>query len=137
LKTFMGTVKSGIGKASIEMADADGLADWKKLTGLEILPGTLNLLLQKPFDLSLLKYVSFSAIGWDFDPSTQGHDFNGDVGMHYHRIHIADKYSGIIAFWSWTPERETHAELISPVHLRTVLGLKDGDTVSFSLSSDK
>lgn len=135
MKTFIGTVESGIGKASVEMAKSGGLEDWKSLTGLDILPGTLNLLLEKPFDLLLLKYLSFSEIGWDFDPSTQGQDFKGDIGMHYHLINIAGKYPGIVAFWTWAPKFDTNSELISPVHLRTVLGLKDGDTVEFSITN--
>ena len=136
LKTFIGTVESGIGKASIEMAKSDGLEDWKHLTGLAILPGTLNLHLKNPFDLSLLKYRRFSEIGWDFDPSTQGHNIKDDVGMYYHRINIADVYPGFVVFWTWVPDFDKKAELISSVHLRTALGMKDGDTVRFSLAND-
>ncbi len=136
MKTYTGTVESGIGEARIEMVKSGGLNDWKILTGLEILPGTLNLLLEQPFDLSLLKYLSFAEIGWDFDPSTQGHGFKGDIGMHYHRINIAGIYPGIVAFWTWAPGINTNAELISTVHLRTVLGLRDGDKVSFCLTHD-
>ncbi len=136
MKTFIGAVKTGIGRASVEMVKSDGLEDWKMLTGLKILPGTLNLHLEKPFDLSLLKYLSFSKIGWDFDPSTQGHDFKGDIGMYYHRIIIAGQFPGIVAFWTWVPEFDTKAELISSVHLRTTLELEDGDTVDFFLTND-
>jgi CTP-dependent riboflavin kinase len=134
---FNGTVKTGIGGAVTEISNTNELKEWEDLTGLKIIPGTLNLHLEKPFDLTFLKYLSFSEIGWDFDPSTQGHDFNGDIGMYYHRINIADTYPGIVAFWTWVPEIDTNAELISSVHLRTVLGLKDGDKVSFCLHNDQ
>ncbi len=82
MKTFSGTVKTGIGGAAVEMSMHGDLKVWETLTGLSVIPGTLNLRLLKPFDLSLLEYLSFSKIGWDFDPSTQGFDFKGDVGMH-------------------------------------------------------
>jgi CTP-dependent riboflavin kinase len=136
MKLFYGTVKTGIGGAAVEMSNPDELEDWELLTGLRIIPGTLNLQLEKPFDLALLEYISFSEIGWDFDPITQGFDFNGDVGMYYHRVIICDEHPGIVAFWTWVPELRKHAELISSVHLRSTIGLEDGDTVSFSLHHD-
>ncbi len=131
--TFSWIVKTGISVAAVEMAMFGHLKVWETLTGLRVIPGTLNLSLLKPFDLSLLKYLSFSKVGWDFDPSTQGFDFNGDIGMHYGLITIAGKYSGALVFWSWVPELSTRPELISQVHLRSTMGLKDGDTVEFSL----
>ena len=136
LKLFKGTVKTGIGGAVVEMSKPGGLEDWEKLTGLRIIPGTLNLQLTKPFDLSLLRYSSFSKIGWEFDPTTQGFDFNGNIGMYYSRIIIASMYYGILVFWTWVPDLNMHAELISQVHLRTTLGLEDGDIVAFSLHND-
>ncbi len=134
MELFRGIVKTGIGEATIEMSKPSELDDWEKLTGLRVIPGTLNLHLEKPFDLSLLKYMSFSKIGWEFDPSTQGSDFKGDIGMHYHRIIIVGKYPGILAFWTWSHNLGTHAELISSIHLRTAIGLEDGDSVDFSLN---
>jgi CTP-dependent riboflavin kinase len=136
LGQYKGFVKTGRGGAIVEMSNPDELEEWEILTGLKVIPGTLNLHLDKPFDLSLLNYISFSEIGWDFDPTSQGYDFKGDIGMYYHRIIIFFKYPGILAFWTWVPELSTHAELISSVHLRTELGLKDGDTVEFALNND-
>lgn len=133
MKIFQGTVKPGRGGAVAEMSKPGGLEEWETLTGLIVIPGTLNLQLAAPFDLSILKYLSFSKISWDFDPTSQGLDFTGDIGMYYSRITIADSYPGIIAFWTWVPELNKHAELISSVHLRTTMGLEDGDTVYFSL----
>lgn len=91
-KLFKGTVKTGIGGAVFEMSNPGDLEAWETLTGLRVIPGTLNLQLTKPFNLSLLRYQSFSKIGWDFDPVTQGFDFKGDIGMYYNRIIIAGKY---------------------------------------------
>ena len=137
MKLFSGTVKTGRGGAVVEMSKPNELEEWKKLVGLRVIPGTLNLHLTKPFDLSLLKYLSFSKIGWNFDPATQGFNFKGDIGMYYHRVIISGEYPGILVFWTWVPELSTHAELISSVHLRTTIGLKDGDSVSFSLHNNR
>jgi CTP-dependent riboflavin kinase len=136
LKYFTGRVKTGIGEAVFEMSKPGDLEGWEALTGLRVIPGTLNLQLTEPFDLSLLRYLSFSEIGWNFDPTTQGFDFKGDVGMHYNRVIIAGKYQGILALWTWVPEPNMHAELISPVHIRTTLGIEDGDIIKFSLYAD-
>lgn len=133
MESFKGRVKTGRGGATDEMSNPDELKELEKLTGLRVIPGTLNLHLEKPFNLLLLKYIGFSELGWDFDPTTQGFDFHGEVGMYYHRIIIFDRSPGILAFWTWVPELRIHAELISPIDLRTAFGLKDGDTVEFSL----
>jgi CTP-dependent riboflavin kinase len=134
LELFNGTIKTGIGGAVTEMSDPNHLNDWEELTGLKIIPGTLNIQLAKPFDLALLKYISFSEIDWDFSPSAQGFNFSGEVGMFYHPITIAKKYPGVIVFWTWVPEINFHAELVSPVHLRTTIGLEDGDSIEFVLN---
>ena len=136
LEIFKGSVKPGRGGAVAAMSKPNELQEWETLTGLRVIPGTLNLHLSEPFNLSLLKYLSFSEIGWDFDPVLQGIDFTGDIGMYYSRITIADRYPGILAFWTWVPELKTHAELISPVHLRTTMGIEDGDVINFSLYTD-
>jgi len=136
LEIFKGTVRSGRGGAVAAMSKPEELQEWETLTGLKVIPGTLNLLLSEPFNLSLLKYLRFSEIGWEFDPASQGIDFAGDIGMYYSRITIAGRYPGILAFWTWVLELKTNAELISPVHLRTTMGIEDGDVVNFSLYTD-
>ncbi len=135
MELFNGIIKTGIGGAVTEMSDPNDLETWEKLTGLKIIPGTLNIQLEKPFDLSLLTFTSFSEIGWDFSPTTQGFKFSGEVGMFYQRITIAKKYPGVIVFWTWVAETNLHAELVSSVHLRTTIGLEDGDSIEFALNN--
>ncbi len=77
MELFSGFVKTGIGRAIAEMSNPDELKEWKILTGLKVIPGTVNLNLAKSFDLTLLRYISFSQMGWDFDPIAQGYDFRG------------------------------------------------------------
>jgi CTP-dependent riboflavin kinase len=128
---YSGKVKTGIGGATVEMSKPEDLEKWERLTGLSVIPGTLNFQLTTPFDLSLLRCLNFSSVGWSFDPASQGHDFKGDIGVYYSRITIEDNYPGILAFWTWALDLNRHAELISPVHLRTAMGLADGDMVHF------
>jgi CTP-dependent riboflavin kinase len=131
-QVYQGYVKTGRGKAVVEMSKS--IEDFQRLTGLPVIPGTLNLDLTKPFNLTLLNYVTFSELGWTFDPSTQGIKFNGEIGMYYGKVIIADKYIAFIIFFSWINDIYTDAEVISPYHLRNVLNLKDHDIVKFRLS---
>jgi CTP-dependent riboflavin kinase len=130
---YKGIVRTGRGGAVSEMLKPGGLEGFQKLTGLEIIPGTLNMRLTEPFDLSLLKYLRFSDVGWEFDPATQGIDFDGEIGVYYGPVTIANKHPGCILFFTWTGDVHTRGELVSPHHLRTLLGLNDGDTVEFTL----
>ena len=131
---YKGTVRTRRGGAASEMSKPGGLEGFKLLTGLEVIPGTLNILLTEPFDLSLLEYFRFADVGWEFDPATQGIDFDGETGMYYSRATVAGKYPAVIIFWTWVTDVHTYGELVSPHHLRTELGLNDGDTVEFSLT---
>lgn len=133
MKVFQGKVKSGRGKAATEMSKADGLRDWESLTGLKIIPGTLNLSLPSPVDRSLLTYIRFSELGWDFSPATQGIHYKGEIGMYYGRIIIAETFPGGFVLFTWVPDLQVHGELVSTVHLRSALNLQDGDTVTFKL----
>jgi hypothetical protein len=83
--------------------------------------------------LSLLKYVKFSNIGWEFDPATQGIDYDGEIGVYYRRATVASQYLACLLIFTWEKDINSHAELVSPFHLRTVLSLQDGDTVTFTL----
>jgi len=133
-KVYKCIIRTGRGGAVGEMSKPGGIEGFKILTGLEIIPGTLNVRLTEPFDLSLLKYLKFADVGWEFDPATQGIEFDGEIGMNYGRVTVAGKYPAVIIFWTWVPDVHTCGELVSPHHLRNVLGLNDGDTVEFTLA---
>ena len=109
---------------------APGILDgFKVLTGLSIILGTLNVGLDRPFDLALLNYVSYRENSIDL--AKLGIDYDGELGAHYGRIIIAEKYPAGVFFFTWTDDPRTHAEMVSPHHLRSVLNLQDGDTVEF------
>ena len=116
------------------MTKPGALEGFRQLTGLSIIPGTLNIKLSEPFDLSLLNYLKFADVGWYFDPATQGIDYQGEIGSYYRRATVAGKYDSCLIIFTWVTNVHINAELVSPYHLRTVLNLQDGDTVEFTLA---
>ena len=133
-KVYRGFVKTGRGTGALEMSAPGSLEGFQRLTGLSIIPGTLNIDLTEPFDLALLNYVTFVELGWAIDLSKQGIKYDGEIGMYYDRAIIAAKYPACVIFWTWVDDMYTDAEVISPYHLRSTLGLQDGDIVEFRLS---
>jgi len=133
-KVYRGFVKSGRGAGALEMSAPGSLEGFQRLTGLSVIPGTLNIDLTEPFDLALLNYVTFIELGWVINLSKQGIKYDGEIGMYYGRAIIADKYPACVIFWTWVDDIYTDAEVISPYHLRSTLGLQDGDIVEFRLS---
>ena len=130
---YKGIVRTGIGGAVAEMNKPGSIEEFRDLTKLNVIPGTLNIKMVEPLNLHLLRYLKFADIGWYFDPATQGIDYKGEIGMYYRRAIVGGKYKACVLVFTWVSDIHTHAELVSPHHLRTVLNLKDGDTVKFTL----
>ncbi len=133
-QVFKGYVRTGIGGAVTEMTRPGSLEEFRRVLGLPIIPGTLNIRLSEPFDLSLLKYVRFSDIGWEFDPATQGIKYRGEIGMHCGPVIVAGKYPAALIFFTWVGLKDHDGELVSPHHFRNLLNLHDGDIVEFTLT---
>jgi CTP-dependent riboflavin kinase len=132
-KTYRGFVKTGRGRGVAEMSSGGSLDEFQRLTGLPIIPGTLNLDLSEPFDLALLKYVTFAKLGWTIDLLKSGIEYDGEIGMYYGKALVAGKYPAFVIFFSWVDDLRTDAELVSSYHLRGALNLRDGDIVDFRL----
>lgn len=133
-KVYKGIIRTGIGGAVGEMSKPGALEEFQRLTGLSIIPGTLNIKLTEPFNLSLLKYLRFADIGWEFDPATQGIEYKGEIGMYYSRATVTGNYPAYLVIFTWVTNVYTDAEIISPHHLRTVLRAGDGDMIEFTLA---
>lgn len=134
-QVYRGTVRTGRG-GSTDVMSVPAAIEWnKKLTGLSVIPGTLNIILTQPFKLYLLDYFRFSDIGVQLDIRAMGIDFDGEQGFHYGRVSVAGEYPAALIIFTWNPD-PNYAELISPHHLRSALGLEDGDTIEFALGSD-
>ncbi len=135
-QVYPATVRSGRGKA-VEVHSGPGVLDGlKRLTGLSVIPGTFNIYLSQPFDMTLLKYVSFAEVGFgDFNLAEVGIDYDGEVGVHWGQIIVADKYPACLIMPTWR-DKPLNAEIMSPHHLRSTLGVQDGDTIEFALVRD-
>jgi CTP-dependent riboflavin kinase len=130
---YQGIVRTGRGGAAAGMSAPDFQEKLTELIGLKVTPGTLNVKTTEPINLNLFRYLKFSDVGWDFDPATQGISYTGEIGVYYRRATVARKYPVCVLVFTWVTNLQTDAELISPHHLRTVLNLKDGDKVKFTL----
>ena len=116
------------------MSEPGVLEGFRLLTGLDVIPGTLNLDLAEVFDLSLLSYRSLAELGMaQFDVHALWIDFDGEQGFHYGQILIGGRYPGCIICFTWVDYPGINAELVSPHHLRNTLNLQDEDTVEFTL----
>jgi CTP-dependent riboflavin kinase len=133
---YQGIVRTGRGGAATEMSASDFQEKFRELTGLNVTPGTLNLKMTEPLNLNLCRYLKFSDVGWDFDPATQGIKYKGEIGVYYRRATVAKKYPACVLVFTWVTNLNTDAELVSRYHLRTVLNLKDGDKVKFTLDRE-
>lgn len=102
-----GQVLSGRGRAS-GVIGAD-LPELRHSTGEELLPGTLNLCLREPVILN-----HATAVGFDRGLRMLWPGHIGDVSVWIYR---------------WANARLHIIELIAATHLRTVLGVENGDTV--------
>ena len=134
-QVYRATVRTGRGKATGVMSAPEAIELNKKLTGLSVIQGTLNITLTQLFELNQLDYFRFSDIGVQIDIRAMGLDFDGEQGFHYGRVSVAGEYPAAIIIFTWNPD-PNYAELISPHHLRTVLNLQDGDTIEFTLDSE-
>ena len=137
-QVYKGIVTAGRGAGAGKMSAPGVLEGFRQLTGLAVIPGTLNINLTEAFDLSLLNYASFVDLGMpQMDLAAIGIDFSGEQGFHYSQIVIAAKYPGCVLCFTWVGWPGINAELVSPHHLRNTLNLQDGDTVEFTLVEDQ
>jgi CTP-dependent riboflavin kinase len=113
------------------MADTGVLRRLQELAGFPIVPGTLNLRLQRPLgrDASW-RYLPATEISPDWEARS------GQAGYFLAPVMIANRYRGI-AFQAVEHGElgypSDQIELFSDVHLRKALGLRDGDSVDVSL----
>jgi len=129
VKTYRGVVVPGRGFGAQRMANPAVLRAAQRLTGLILVPGTLNVRLPQPFDGMLTGYLTEDDLGghvWrDHAPDRQG--------IRFGEVLIAGRYRGIM-FQGDEPEYPPNlVEIMSGHHLRDTLGLQDGDTLEFTV----
>src|SRR5882672_7714759 len=129
VKNYRGIVVPGRGFGAPRMANPAVLQAAQRLTGLILVPGTLNVRLPQPFDGLLPWYFTEDELGghvWrDHAPNR--------TGIRCGEVLIAGRYRGMV-FQGDEPEYPpTQVEIMSDHHLQTTLGLHDGATLEFSL----
>ena len=97
--------------------------------GLRVVPGTLNVRLDAPFDRNVAdRYVEAS----DIDPGWEAG--TGQAGYHLAPVLVEGRYRGI-AFQADEPDYPADLlEIMCEVHLRSTLGLEDGDPISATVT---
>jgi CTP-dependent riboflavin kinase len=112
------------------MAAPEAVELMQRLTGLPVAPGTLNITMEQPFERDTLEYFRFSDVGFELDLAAMGIEFEGEQGFHHGRVLVGESYPAALLLFTWNPDTR-NGELVSPHHLRTVLGLEDGAGIEF------
>jgi CTP-dependent riboflavin kinase len=110
------------------LADPTILARLRDLLGFPVEPGTLNLRLPKPWESPLTpSYLAAEEIDPDWEART------AQAGYLWNRVLIAGRYQGVVAQADEPDYPANLVELLSEVHLRQTLDLRDGDPISFTV----
>jgi riboflavin kinase, archaea type len=97
-------------------------------TGVEVIPGTLNVRLHQPADESLFpNYLPASDLAHDWAETT------GQTGYRWAHVTIEGRFDGVAVRAEEPDYPENLIEIICGVHLRSTLGLKDGDEVKVTV----
>jgi CTP-dependent riboflavin kinase len=110
------------------MADSGIIDRIQRLVGFPVVPGTLNVRLSEPIERSSdWRYIGADEIGPEWEGET------GQAGYFVAPALVADRYR-CAAFQADEPGYPADLiELIGEVHMRSTLGLSDGDPITFSL----
>ena len=132
-KTYRGIVVPGRGFGAQRMTNPTVLQAAQRLSGLTLVPGTLNVRLSQPFDGHLPWYLTES----DLDGHVWRDHAPNRTGIRCGEVLIAERYRGIV-FQGDEPEYPpAQVEILSDHHLRDTLGLRDGDMLEFTLLTDQ
>jgi CTP-dependent riboflavin kinase len=126
-----GIVEQGRGLGAVLMADGAVMEQLQELAGFPLVPGTLNVRLPRPLERgSNWRYVAAAEISQDWEARS------GQAGYFLAPVLIAGRYRGI-AFQADEPGGPGYpanqVELFSEVHLRSALGLSDGNPIAVLL----
>jgi CTP-dependent riboflavin kinase len=126
--TFDGIVAQGRGLSVALLASEAIIDQLHGLFGLRFIPGTLNVRLPEPFDRSLVTHrIASSEIRDEWEEET------GQAGYVFVPILVEGRHRGV-AFQAEEDDYPSELlEILSDVHLRTALGLADGDHVRLEI----
>ena len=126
-----GVVEPGRGLGAPLMSDPAVAERLAELAGFPIIPGTLNVRLPAPVERgSRWRYVRAEEIAPDWSGRS------GQTGYHMVAVTVGGRFRGL-AFQADEPDGPGYPpdqiELLSEVHLRSALGLADGDAVAVAI----
>jgi CTP-dependent riboflavin kinase len=132
-RDLSGTVRPGRGLGAGRMADRVVVEKLEELTGFPVVDGTLNVRLPRRLERgSSWRYLAADEIMSDWEART------GQSGYFLAPVTVAGRYRGL-AFQASEPGEHGYPpdqiELFCEAHLRTALGLGDGDPIEVRLSS--
>ena len=121
---MIGRVRPGQGLGAPRMADPDVMALLERAVGFRPVPGTLNVMLDHPFERPAdTEYVPASLLSPDWAAAT------GQAGYWLTPMLVGGQHDAV-AFQADEPQYPTaQLELVCDVRLRDALGLADGDPV--------
>jgi len=129
-RDLSGVVQSGKGLGAGLMADRTAMEKLEELGGFQVVPGTLNVRLPQPLERGgSWRYLAAEEIAPDWLART------GQSGYFLAPVAVAGRYRGL-AFQAVEPGGypPDQIELFCEAHLRTELGLGDGDRVAVRLT---
>lgn len=131
-RDLSGVVQPGKGLGVGLMADRAVTEKLEELTGFPVVPGTLNVRLPGPLGRGRTwRYLDSDEIASDWAART------GQSGYFLAPVTVAGRYRGL-AFQAVEPGEDGYPpdqiELFCEAHLRTELGLSDGDRVAVRLT---
>jgi CTP-dependent riboflavin kinase len=127
-RDLSGIIQPGQGLGAGLMADRAVIEKLEELTGFSVVPGTLNVRLPRPLERGpSWRYVAADEIASDWEART------GQSGYFLAPVAVAGRYRGL-AFQAVEPGQRGYPpdqiELFCEAHLRTELGLADGDRIA-------
>jgi CTP-dependent riboflavin kinase len=127
-RELIGTVERGRGRAVGLLAGDQVLARLHDRFGLRVVPGTLNVRLATPFDPRL---ATSHVLASEIDPRWE--EATGQAGYRLVPVTVAGRHRGV-AFQADEPGYPPDLlEILCEVHLRSELGLSDGDPIAITI----
>lgn len=106
------------------MDKGDVLRRLGDLTGLSVVPGTLNVRLERAFDRSLARHYLPAT-----DLDRRWSEETGQQGYFWVPVTVEGRFRGVAAIADEPGYPDDLVEVVSDTHLRTALGLRDGDAI--------
>ena len=130
---FHGTLFTGLGEGGYYISLPGYRKQFVKLLGFEPFPGTLNLTIG-PGEVEMKKQLNFLD-ALELEGFRQGGRSYGPAKCF--RAKVESKYDAAALVIERTHHGESVLEFVSPLDLRTTLGLKDGDLVNVTVYTEK